>query len=201
MVVWAAVITLCFFLILFLGGGIFVLYKRLYNVRVVIYEQTAGGIKCYQRNARRKESLDGNRLVFSGAKKESIPVPTGDYFFLINKAKYLLNMYKDKAGNYKPIPLRWSEDINPLFVPDDNDMRFWKTVMDKETEETYKKDSWMNKYGGLVALGIIAVVCLIILIVYGQLYFKGIKEVAQPLSAQMGGLSNTLNSLVGKPPV
>jgi S-DNA-T family DNA segregation ATPase FtsK/SpoIIIE len=43
--------------------------------------------------------------------------------------------------------------------------------------------------------------CLIILIVYGQMYFQGIKEVAQPLSSEMGGLSNTLNNLVGKPPV
>jgi hypothetical protein len=201
MVVWSAIIVLCVPLFGILIGGMIFLYKKMFNVRVVIYEQTAGGIKVYQRNAKRKESLEGNRLVFAGAKKESIPVPTGDYFFLMNKNKYLLNMYKDKAGNYKPIPLRWSEDINPLFVPDDNDMRFWKTVMDKETEETYKKDSWMNKYGGLMALGIIAIVCLIILIVYGQMYFKGIKEVAQPLSGQMGGLTNTLNNLVGKPPV
>lgn len=198
--VWVQLASIGIFLALLLVGGVWLIMRKAFNVKIEIYEQTAGGIKVVEKKGKRKETqMGGSRLILQDSlfKKTVLPVPTGDYFFMISSSKYKINFYKDKSGNLKPIPLRWNEDLNPMLVPDDNEMRFWKTVMDKESDDTYANKTWIEKYGAHLTIGILCATALIILIVYGQMYFKAIKEVAQPLTGQMSGLQDTLGKLMG----
>lgn len=200
--VWTQLIILGIILIVGLIIGVLLIIRKAFNVEVRIYEQTGGGIVVYSRKAKKIERSEGNKLQFFSifkAGKDYMALPTGDYFFLTKKKNYLLNLYRDKAGNYFPIPLRWNEKVNPLFVPDDNDMRFWKTVMDKEADVAYPSDqNWFQRNKEFIILGLLCCTALIVLVVYGQMYFKGIKEVAQPLSGQMSGLQDMLGGLLGR---
>lgn len=200
--VYTSLIMMGGILIAALLFGIYLIIKKAFNIKVQIYEQTAGGIVVSERKAKKIERADGSKLQFFSifkAGKEYMALPTGDYFFLTKKRTFQLNLYKDKAGNFSPIPLRWTEKIDPLFVPDDNDMRFWKTVMDKETDATYAKDlGWFGRNKEFIILGFLCCTALIVLVVYGQMYFKGIQEVAQPLTGQMSGLQEMLGGLMGR---
>ena len=200
--VYANLITLGFVLFLSLIGGIYFILRKAFNIKVQVYEQTGGGIVVSERRAKKVETPEGNKLVFFsliGKSKDTMALPTGDYFFLTKKRTFLLNLYKNKANNYSPIPLRWNEKLDPLFVPDDNDMRFWKTVMDKETETVYAKDeNWFARNKEFIILSMLCCTALIILLFYGQMYFKGIKEVAQPLTGSINSLQGTLGGLIGR---
>lgn len=186
------IVLLVFFLI-----GLFLILKRAYNITGDIYEQTAGGIKCYKKLLKKSEKLEGNRLVFF-LSKTIIPLPTSKYFFMTGKNTYKINLYKDKNGNYQPIPLLFTEGENsPLLKPDDSDMRFWKTVMDKEADLAYAKDGFWEKYGGIITLSVLCVTALVILIVYGYYYFNGFQTGMAEATGQLGQLNNVLGKALG----
>lgn len=182
----------------FLTIAIFLIISKAYNFKVLIYEQTGGGIKCYYKKAKRVENNQGNQLRFF-LSKVVLPLPTGNYTFLIGKNNYHLSLYKDKNANYHPIPLRFNESGNPILMPDDSDMRFWKTIMDEQTNIVYAEGGFWEKYGGIVTLGVVCATALLILIVYGKFYFDGINQVAQPLTNSLTGVEKLLNSSLSRP--
>lgn len=176
---------------------LFILVKKRFNVRTVIYEQTGAGLKITFKNAKKRESLEGNHLSFLFSKKV-MPLPPSNHFFLMGNNKYLLNIYKNKEGEYHSIPMKWTEENNPLLVPDNTEMNFWLVNHLKEAERVYAEGGFWAKYGNLIIIGATLAFAMVTIIVYGHYFFTGIQESAGALSGSMTGLQETLqNALTG----
>ena len=86
--VYTSLIILGGTLIVALLFGIYLIIKKAFNIKVQIYEQTAGGIVVSERKAKKIERPDGSKLQFFSifkAGKEYMALPTGDNFFLTKK--------------------------------------------------------------------------------------------------------------------
>jgi len=174
--------------------GAFFMWSKSFNIETVIYEQMGNGIKIVKKKSKKVEKIGGNKLKFFMSKMV-MALPSGNFFFPKGKNSYMLSLYKDKNGNLNPVELRFDENKNPLYIPDDSDKRFWFVNHMKEAEEAYKKGDKWTKFAPMIIIGSVIAFALIIMIVYGKFYFDGIKEISSPLNSQLGDLNTGVRVL------
>lgn len=173
--------------------GIFMWFQT-FSVKVDIIEQFGNGMMVSTRKAKRIEKINGNQLKFLFWKVEC-PLPAAKYFMPIGKKKYKLTMYKDINGNLNPVELRFDEQKNPLFIPDDSDKRFWLINRLDENKDNYKKDDFWSKYGqAIMIMGIISFATLI-LVIYGYYFYTGMNTAGVSMANSMAELSKAMHTL------
>ena len=171
-----------------------IMFIGTYSVQVDIVEQFGNGVFVTKRKAKRVEKLGGNSLKFLFWKKEC-PLPAAKYFMPMGKKKYKLTMYKDINGNLNPVELRFDENNNPLFVPDDSDKRFWLINKLDENDKRYGKDDFWTKYGNAIIFGGVICFSVTILLIYGYFFYNGINTAGLSLASTMADLSKTLHTI------
>lgn len=172
----------------------FLMYIGTFNVKVQFLEQFGNGLMVSTKKAKRIERINGNQLKFLFSKIEC-PLPAAKFFIPSGKKKYTLTMYKDINGNLNPVELRFDENKNPLYIPDDSDKRFWLINRLDENKDNYKRDDFWSKYGNAIVFGGVVAFSAMILLIYGYYFYTGINTAGVSLATSMADLSKSLHTI------
>ena len=152
-------------LIGWLIATIFLKYRFIILTRV----QRGVGQKIKINLAKKVIEKDGIiKLKFLGSKK-SIPFPQNDFVYPAMMGFEFIELYTDVGDSVHPVKFGFLEGENFLY-PVEQDSKSWIIQGTKETMQIYNKQTWMNQYGHLLGLGLVACVLLITVILsYKQL--------------------------------
>lgn len=92
---------------------------------------------------------------------KTMPPPTQESFFVDNRGKERLFVYENENGDFIPMKYNFHEEE---LTTEERDTKFWYAQMFKETEKVYGDQGIWQKYGSLIAVGIVIIGAFIMLI-------------------------------------
>lgn len=143
-----------------LGIGIYFYYTyRVYNKKIVVFEDIAGGgyKKAFTDRARLVKIGDGGEEVLKLLKRKVFraaygkKMGTNEYWFAIGQDGYWYNCLLGDLDAEKGML-----DIEPI----EKDMRYTYVAIQKSIQNDYTKTSFMQKYGTMVMGGIFLIIMI-----------------------------------------
>jgi len=157
---WFLIMFIIFILIM--GGiGFFLIHRfKVYNKRIIVFENIAGqGFQpIYKDRARLVKLGDGGEEILYLLKKKVYRTAYGKkmgkntYWFAVGQDGYWYNVVLGDVDAKMGML-----DIEPI----DRDMRYMHVAIRKNIQDRYKKQSFMEKYGTYVFSGIFLVIMLL----------------------------------------
>jgi hypothetical protein len=186
------IIYTVFWSVIFFVAGFILIVLKSHNVKVIMFEESAGGTYCRITRAKIVNKPEHRMLKFFMSTKTA-PLFNKKYFIRTGKKNSMIQLYQDSNGRYHPIRFHAMHDNSPDYTK----MDAWYMQTQKRIFDKYERKKGWEKYAPVIIIGGTLALCTVLMIVYGHFWFDSINNSVAPAASKIEGLVQQIEGLAG----